>query len=97
MMGFSLSHHGPPQNYFKQKYPLVHCTIKHFLAVSFMVISIPNTLQIWREASYIGIILMFGTQIVVKILTMTKWHQNLNANYKKTVAERKKNKNKKKE
>ena len=69
----------------------------NFVTVSFMVISIPNTLQIWREASYIGIILMFGTQIVVKILTMTKWHQNLNANYKKTVAERKRNKNKKKE
>ena len=51
----------------------------NFLTVSFMVISIPNTLFIWRKASYIGIIIMVGTQITLKLVSSTAWHRELNA------------------
>lgn len=69
----------------------------NFLTVSFMVISIPNTLFIWRKASYIGIIIMVGTQITLKLVSSTAWHRELNAKYKTVVMERKGMKKKKKE
>ena len=62
--------------------------------MSFFVVSVQNALKIWSATGYIGLYMMVATQIGIKLITSTKWHQKLNNEYKIVVAERRKKKKK---
>jgi lysophospholipid acyltransferase len=73
---------------------IITAILLNFLTVSFFVISVPNALKIWSATGYIGLYMMVATQICIKLITLTKWHQKLSIEYKNVVAERRKKKKK---